>query len=246
MDRVVASIEARMQSQRLPGKVLADVAGLPALTRLLHRLRQCQRLNDIVLATTDLAADDVLETWAQRAGVAVYRGSEADVLQRVVEAHRMMHSDIIVEVTGDSILLDPEVLDSGIALFLNNDCDIVSNTARPSYPMGVDVQVYRLDALADIERTQYEPAVREHVTLYFYRHPERYRIVHLEAPGKLRAPHLRFQLDYPEDLAFINAVWRELMPMMGEAFRTADVLRLLKLRPSIAALNAHCVEKVVL
>ena len=103
--RVVASIEARMGSSRLPGKVLADVQGVPALTRLVRRLRACRRLDDIVLATSTNAADDALEAWARRESVAVSRGSEADVLQRVVDAHAQMNSDLVVEITGDCPLL---------------------------------------------------------------------------------------------------------------------------------------------
>src|SRR5262245_34648474 len=99
--RIIASIEARMSSSRLPGKVLADVAGAPALTRLLRRLRRCRRLDGIVLATTVAPADDMLERWAAEHGVPCFRGSEEDVLLRVVEAQRSQRSEVVVEVTGD-------------------------------------------------------------------------------------------------------------------------------------------------
>src|SRR3989344_6963298 len=116
--RVVASVEARMNSSRLPGKVLLDINGAPALTRLVHRLRRAQLLDDIVIATTTESADDAIATWGQREGVHIFRGSHHDVLQRVVDAHADMRSDIIVEVTGDSILLDPTIIDQGVKLFL--------------------------------------------------------------------------------------------------------------------------------
>ena len=195
MPRVIASIEARMGSSRLPGKVLADINGQPALTRLLRRLRRCKTLDGIILATSLSPADEALERWANAEGVAVHRGSEEDVLQRVVEAQRKMQSDIVVEITGDCILLDPEIIDMGVTTFLENECDVVANVSKLSFPMGMDVQVYRLPDLEEVERTISDPAVREHVSLYFYEHPERYRIIHLFAPRRWYAPDYRFQLD---------------------------------------------------
>src|SRR2546422_5615394 len=143
MPRVVASIEARMRSSRLPGKVLADIGGTPAIARLMTRLRRARLVDGIVLATTTHASDDPLVAWATASGVDLFRGSEDDVLLRVVEAHRMMRSDVIVEVTGDCPLLDPEVIDLGVETFLANDCDVVTNVITSSFPQGVDVQVFR-------------------------------------------------------------------------------------------------------
>src|ERR1041384_6236327 len=111
MPKVVASIEARMASSRLPGKVLADVAGVPAPARLVRRLRLARSLDAIVLATTTSRVDDALADWAGREGISVYRGSEDDVLGRVVGAHDGMGSEIIVEVCGDTPLIAPEVVD---------------------------------------------------------------------------------------------------------------------------------------
>src|SRR3954468_22741224 len=110
MPKVVASVEARMGSSRLPGKVLMDIGGVPSLTRLFRRLRNCRGVDDVVLATSTAPGDDALEAWAGDAGVDVFRGSEDDVLSRVVGAQRMMKSDVVVEVTGDCPLLDSEVV----------------------------------------------------------------------------------------------------------------------------------------
>lgn len=241
--RVVASIEARMGSSRLPGKVLADILGKPALSRLLARLQRCRLLDAIVLATTTSAADQVLADWARNAQVSCFRGSEDDVLQRVVEAHESMQSEIIVEITGDCILLDPEIIDLAICTFLENNCDVVTNARKPSFPLGADVQVYRLDDLQKVARTVHDPAVREHVSLYFYEHPERYRVIHLLAPARWVAPTLRLHLDYPEDLAFINAVYSRLAPRFGDAFGIEEIMALLRREPQLAEINAHCVER---
>lgn len=245
MPRIVASIEARMTSSRFPGKVLTDIEGVPALTRLVRRLRRVQRLDAIVLATSDRPTDDPLAAWAATEGLPVHRGSEDDVLARVVGAHRQLQSDLVVEVTGDSILLDPQVIDWGIAMFLANDCDVVANVAQLSFPMGVDVQVFRLTDLAEVATTISDPAVREHVSLYFYEHPERYQILHLIAPDQWRHPDWRFQLDYPEDAEFIRAVYRRLEPQWGDEFGLAEMVSLLTQTPELLEINRHCVEKSV-
>lgn len=243
--RVVASIEARMGSSRLPGKVLANINGVPALTRLIRRLQQCRTLDDIILATSTSAADDVLEQWAVANGIRVFRGSENDVLARVVGAQRAARSDIAVEVTGDCPLLDPDVIDLGVETFFANECDVVTNGRIPSYPQGADVQVYRLLDLAEVAASIDDPAVREHVSLYFYENPQRYRTIHLIAPRTWCAPEQRLQLDYPEDLELIRAVYARLEPQFGDAFRVPQILSLLSSEPALAAINAHCVEKAV-
>ena len=150
--RVVASIEARMGSSRLSGKMLADVAGQPALLRVLERLKRAATLEALVVATTVEAYDEPLVDLARGTGVPCFRGSEDDVLGRVVGAHRMMGSDVVVEITGDCTLIDPEVVDLGVSTFLANDADVVTNVVKPSFPMGIDVQIFRLAALADVDQ----------------------------------------------------------------------------------------------
>ena len=243
--RVVASIEARMSASRLPGKVLMDVAGVPALERLVRRLARAETIDAIVLATTTNPADDVLAQWAEARRLPRYRGSEDDVLDRVVEAQRMMGSEIVVEVCGDTPLLDPHVIDAAVNRFLEGGVDVVSNTAKLTWPQGIDAQVFRFDALEKVAQAQSDPAVREHVSLYFYEHPEAYRIHHLSAPAEETAPNVRLQLDYAEDLDLIRAVYGRLEPRLGDGFGVRDILDLLAAEPALAALNAHCQEKAV-
>jgi len=240
--RVVASVEARMGSSRLPGKVLADVNGMPALARLFNRLALCREIDDVVLATTVSNADDALADWAQRQGVPCWRGSEDDVLKRVVEAQQSRDSRIVVEVTGDCTLLDSGLIDMGVQTYLANDCDVVANVRVPGYPLGADIQVFSLDLLADVEAKISDPAVREHVSLYFYENPEKYSILHLLPPPRWHWPELRLQLDYPEDLQFIREVYRRLEPNHGDAFGIQEILTLLRDEPALAKINAHCEE----
>ncbi|HJO97093.1 MAG TPA: glycosyltransferase family protein [Rhodospirillales bacterium] len=242
MARVVASIEARMASSRLPGKVLADIAGKPALQRLLDRLYAAQQIDAIVLATTTGEVDDPLAQWANDAGLPCHRGSEDDVLRRVVEAQQSMSSDVVVEINGDMPLLDPAVVDRAVERFFQGGCDVVSTTWKPSYPQGIDAQVFRLEDLERVANTIQDPTVREHVSLYFYEHPKRYQVVHLEAPPRLRRPDVRLVLDYAEDLDLIRAVYERLEPGLGGAFGVEEVLALLDREPVLAAINRHCEE----
>lgn len=240
--RVVASIEARMGSSRLPGKVLMDIGGKPALQRLVDRLRGCTRIDDIVVATSTGAGDDVIEQWARGAGVAVHRGSEDDVLQRVADAHKAMRSDLVVEITGDCPLIDAGIVDLAVDTWLANDCDVVTSAHKPAFPQGTDVQVFRAEALAHVAETVFDPAVREHVSLHFYESPD-YRVFYLMAPPRYAMPDMRLQLDYPEDLELIRAVYAELEPRLGPTFDTADIIALLNERPDLRRVNAHCEEK---
>ena len=243
--RVVASIEARMNSDRLPGKVLSDIHCRPALSRLISRLKNSRMIDDVVLATTTKKNDDVLEEWAAKEGINCYRGSEDDVLGRVVAAHKYMETDLVVEVTGDSVLLDPEVIDLGIETYLANNCDVVSNTWKPSYPMGVDVQVFSLQILHDVSETVFDRPIREHVSLFFYENPDIYQIIHLKAPEKLHAPNFRFQLDYPEDLEFIRRIYSLMEPAYGDEFYTEQIINLLAKHPHLLDINRYCEEKAL-
>ncbi len=243
MPRIIASIEARMGSSRFPGKVLAPVCGEPALTRLLRRLQRCQTLDGIILATSAMPADDQLERWAASEGVVCHRGSEEDVLLRVVEAHRRLQSDIVVEITGDCVMIDPELIDMAVVTFQENDCDVVTNVRKVSFPNGMDVQVFRLRELEEVAATVEDPAVREHVSLYFYEHPERYRVIYLFAPARWRAPECRLVLDYPEDLRFINELYRRLEPDYGDAFGLEEIMTVLRREPDLLKINRYCVEK---
>lgn len=233
-----------MGSSRLPGKVLMDICGKPSLSRLVDRLKACTKIDDIVIATSTQEQDKAIADWAADNGVSFYRGSEDDVLDRVVQAHTSMQSDIIVEITGDCPLLDPEVIDLGVETYLNNDVDVVNNVWQTSYPQGVEVQVFAYDALAHVANTITDPAVREHVSLYFYENPETYKIFHMMAPGHLVRPDLRLQLDYPEDLELIRELYTRLLKdFEATAFRTRDVLKILDQEKALQDINANCVER---
>jgi spore coat polysaccharide biosynthesis protein SpsF len=163
--RRVATIEARMTSSRLPGKILKGFNRKTALGRLVERARKAKLVDEVVVATTTNPQDDAVESWARKVGISIYRGSEEDVLLRVLEAARFYKADIIVELTGDCPLLDPVLIDQVIDAYLEGDFDYVSNNKERSFARGFDVQVFSRDVLEEVNRLTDDPADHEHVSL---------------------------------------------------------------------------------
>lgn len=244
MPKFIASIEARMGSTRLPGKVLDDIGGVPALTRLLRRLRQAKNLDGIILATTTNPADEALVDWAGQEGIPCHRGSEDDVLARVVDAQQKMNSDIVVEICGDMPLLDPTVIDLGIEAFTANTCHLVTTARQRSYPDGIDVEVFRLTDLAEVARTVSRQAVREHVSLHFYDHPQTYNIFDLIAPDDCNRPEIRLVLDEAADLELIREIYARLEPQFGDDFATTDIIRLFDADSGLLEINKDAGENL--
>lgn len=226
--KICATIEARMTSTRLPGKVLMESAGKPMLELMVERLHRVPRLDGIIIATTTNAADDPVAALADRLGVGCYRGSEHDVLSRVLEAARTNDVDIIVQTTGDCPLIDPKIVSAVIDTYLDGNADYVSNALAPrSFPVGMDTQVFASDVLADVASRTDDPDDREHVSLFIYNNPELYRIKSVRAPAAYCAPEIRLTLDTPEDLTLIRDVFERLY-YKDPAFGLADILELLR------------------
>lgn len=242
MPRTVATIEARMTSTRLPGKVLMEAAGKPMLELMIERLRRVPSLDGIVIATTVNAADDPVVALAERLGVGAWRGSEDDVLRRVLDAAVHHKVDVIVETTGDCPLIDPAAVEECIQVYRRAGVDYVSNILTRSYPVGMDTQVFATAVLADVARRTNDARDHEHVSLYIHRHPEIYTLKNVPAPAHLTRPELALTLDTPEDYRLIGAIFADLYPA-HPAFSLADVLALLDRRPDIAEMNAHVRRK---
>lgn len=244
MSRIVATIEARMTSSRLPGKVLAAAENKPMLELMIERLRFVAELDEIVIATTVNRADDPVEDLARRLGVGFWRGSEDDVLGRVLEAATAHRADLIVELTGDCPLIDPLVVSRTIQYYLQANVDYVSNGLAQTYPMGMSVQVFSRTVLEDVAARTNDPADREHVTLFIYRNPEIYSQANVEAHLDETRPDLRLTLDTKEDLEVIRAVFSALRPVRSN-FSLADMIDFFKVHPEVAAINAGVVQRHV-
>ncbi|MEQ8194799.1 MAG: glycosyltransferase family protein [Rhodospirillales bacterium] len=232
------TIQARMGSSRLPGKVLKDAVGKPMLELMIERLKRVPGADKIIVATTVKPADDPIVELAQRVGVNFYRGSEDDVLSRVLEAAQTHNVDVIVETTGDCPLIDPGVIQKIIDTYNATGADYVSNVIERSYPIGMDTQVFATDILADVAERTNDPQDHEHVSLFIYHHPEIYRLKNVTAPKNLTAPDWRLTLDTPEDYEMIRKVFEALYPD-NPAFTLADMFKLFKKRPELLEINSH-------
>ncbi|MBI5164708.1 MAG: Gfo/Idh/MocA family oxidoreductase [Magnetospirillum sp.] len=236
--RICITIQARMTSSRLPGKVLKPAVGKPMLELMIERLKRVPSAHDIIVCTTINASDDPVVELATRLGVLCWRGSEEDVLTRVLDGARHHGTDIIVETTGDCPLIDPDIIEQVIQTYLSGDWDYVSNVYERMFPIGMDTQVFSTDVLADVQRRTDDPFDHEHVSVYIYRHPEIYRCHNVPAPLDQTDPLLGLTLDTIEDYRLLKAIFEELYPQ-NPHFTLADILELLRRRPSLRGLNAH-------
>ncbi len=230
---IVAVVQARAGSSRLPGKVLLSILGRPMLGMQLERVARARRVDRIVVATSTEPDDDAVADVAERAGVAVHRGSRDDVLARVHAAAR--GAEHVVRLTGDCPLTDPAIVDQVVLAHVQSGADYTSNAHVRTFPDGLDVEVMRTSALALAHQEARLPSEREHVTPYLYHHPERFRL-----HAVTRAPDLsslRWVVDREEDLAVVRAVFEHLYPYDPD-FGMDAVLALAASRPALFAANA--------
>jgi spore coat polysaccharide biosynthesis protein SpsF len=242
--KAVITIEARMRSSRLPGKVLLPILGRPMLALMIERLRRVRQVDGIVVATTGNSVDDSIADLARQLGVGWFRGSEDDVLDRVLNAAQSVGADLIVETTGDCPLIDPGVIDQLIATFRTNSVDYCSNVLTRTYPRGMDAQVFPVKVLAQVAELTKDPADREHVSLYICEHPERFRLLNVASGLAPEIGDLRLTVDTPEDLKLVGVVYNELYPVNPQ-FTLADILDLFKRRPQLQMVNSDVRQKPV-
>ncbi len=221
--RFVCIIEARVRSTRLPGKVLLPAVGKPLLQHMIERLSRARTVDQVVVATTDGPADDAVADLCRRLGVGAFRGSEDDVLDRVVRTARAFAADVIVETTGDCPLHDPALVDKVVADYRLGGADFVANMLEYTTPRGTDVRVFTADALEEINRSSSDPADHEHVSLHFWEHPERYRLRNVRTELPPRAAEHRLTVDTPEDYEFVRTVFERLYPGPAQPGRPAEV-----------------------
>ncbi|WP_448206560.1 cytidylyltransferase domain-containing protein [Azospirillum sp. sgz302134] len=234
--RVVCISQARMTSTRLPGKVLMEAAGKPLLAHHLGRLSRCRRLDGLVLATTVNATDDPVAELAAVLGVPVFRGSEHDVLSRFAGAAAMADADVVVRVTADCPLIDPELVDRVVAAFLDADPPVdYLHLDVTRFPRGLDAEAFSRAALDEAAANATDPAEREHVTAHLYRRPERFRLGHPVQPDG-EPVEQRWCVDEPSDLALVRRLLEALLPEQPD-FGWQDCCNLLRQHPDWADIN---------
>ncbi len=223
MQRVVAVIQARMTSTRLPGKVLVDIGGSPALEHMLARVRKATSIDHVVVATTANATDDPVVALCERLGVETFRGDEHDVLGRFVGVVDRTGARVVVRLTADCPMIDPALIDQTFALFDTDSYDYTSNANVRSFPDGLDCEVFSADALRRADEEARHPFLREHVTPFIRgSHPQYgaggFRVGNLLAPADFG--FVRWTLDTPADLARI----RELIALLPAGYTWMQAL----------------------
>lgn len=235
MQKVVAIIQARMGSTRLPEKILMPLLGKPMLERMLERVKRAKKLDAIVVATTDKTEDDATVELAKKCGVGIFRGDEQDVLDRFYKAAQEADANIVVRLTGDCPLMDPAVIDEVIAHFMMHSG--IDYTYKPTdYPEGLDVEIVPFSALERAWREAVLPSEREHVPLYIRNHPEMFNV---DAPWASKLEEhstLHWSVDTQADFDFVTKVFEHLYPQ-NPFFTKDDVFALFERHPKLLEIN---------
>ncbi len=243
--RILAIIQARMGSTRLPGKILADIGGKPMLSRVVERARRASSLGGVLVATTTRAEDEAVEWLCRERDYRCTRGHPTDVLDRYYQAAKQTETDVVVRLTADCPLIDPGVIDQVVGAFLAADPAVDFATNRlpddRSFPIGLDTEVCTFEALARAWSEAREPYQREHVMPYLYEEPGRFRTLLVRSGRDLS--HLRWTVDTAEDLELARMIYAR----FGERddFTWSEVLALVEREPSLAAINAHVHQRTL-
>jgi spore coat polysaccharide biosynthesis protein SpsF len=237
--KTCAIVQARMGSSRLPGKVLMDLGGETVLARVVNRLRRSALLDDVVVATTNSASDDAIVSECESIKVNSFRGSEEDVLDRYYHAAQAYEVEAVVRITSDCPLIDPHVVDEIIAVFRAQQADYASNTIVHTYPRGLDTEIFSLAGLERAWAQARKPYEREHVTPYFYEHPELFRIASIR--GSSDYSNFRWTLDTPDDLQLIRRIYSRFGNQ--DTFGWQEAVALMEREPELGELNSHILQK---
>ena len=241
--RIIAIVQARMGSTRLPGKIMKSLLGKPMLTRMVERLKRTPSLNDVVIATTEEKRDDKVVEFCQKMEWPSFRGSEQDVLDRYYQTAKHYEADVVVRCTSDCPLICPNHVEDVVQHFLRKEqeLDYVADfLPQRTFPMGLDTEVMSFQALERAWQEAKEQPFREHVTLYIYRHPGKFRLSGLSNDEDLSA--LRWTVDTAEDLAFAQQVFEH---FGHDRFSWRETLEATRKNPQWATINAHVKQKEV-
>jgi len=219
---VMAVVQARTGSTRLPGKIMKKVNGITILEYVIKRLKLCKKLDKIIIATTDKKKDDIIEKFAIDNNIDYYRGSENDVLDRYMQTAKRYEIGNIVRITSDCPLIDPEIVDHIVEQHLKSKADFTSNVIRRTYPKGLDVEVIKYSALSKAHKEATKKYDREHVMPYIWGNPNKFKLLNIQAPPNLTRPDIRITLDTQEDFNIIEKVLKHFKELN---FKTEEVIK---------------------
>jgi spore coat polysaccharide biosynthesis protein SpsF len=206
------------------------------VARMIERLKMVKLADVVVLATTNLTDDEPIVDLAKEMRIGYYQGSSEDVLDRVLQAAKKYKIDIIVETCGDCPVIDPGIIDMEIKAFLENDVDYVGCHLVKTFPLGLDAKLFTTKTLEEVAGITNDPPDRENVSLYIYEHPEKYKLLNIEAKGRQRRNDLRLVVDYQEDFDLIESIYKELYANKPH-FSYDDILDLFERRPDLVEIN---------
>jgi len=234
---ITVIIQARTGSTRLPGKVLKEIGGRTLLEILVERVKHATLVDKIIVATTDKTEDDKIVGLVEKLGLDCFRGSENDVLDRYYQAARKFKADTVIRITGDCPLMDPKVIDQVVGFYKENSdkFDYVSNIRPPTFPDGMDVEVFPFTVLEKAWKNAELPSEREHVTAYIANHPEIFRIGNVVY--KYNASSVRLTVDSEEDFKLIERILKGFD--YENNFSLEDILDFRKKYPDIFLINAR-------
>ena len=227
-----------MGSGRLPGKTMVDLDGRPLLWHLINRLRQTSGIDEISVATSILKENDVIEDFCKNEKLFCYRGSEEDVLTRTLESLEAHDADVGVIVYGDNPLVDPVVVDEVIDFYkVNREYDWVGNDLLTTFPAGMEVEVFNIEALLDSSNRETDPSIREHGTLHIRQNPKTYSLWNIEAEGVRRRPDLHLGVDVGEDLEVVIMIMKHFSNRA--VFGLEDIIEYLDQNPQLPLRNRN-------
>lgn len=236
MKKITAIVQARMTSTRLPQKVLKDLAGKPVISQVFNQLSYSKLLSGIVLATSTDISDDPLEKWAIENGYNIFRGDLNNVLKRFYDAAISLNAELIVRITADCPLIDPEVVDKVIEKFINGDYDYLSNANPPTFPDGLDTEIFSFESLKKAYDNATLKSEFEHVTTFIVNHPEFFKIGNYSSTSNYEK--LRWTLDNKEDYEFLSIVYKELYKP-NSFISWKEVINFLESNKSLLKINEH-------
>jgi spore coat polysaccharide biosynthesis protein SpsF len=244
-NKIVAIIQARMTSSRLPGKVLKEIAGIPMIAHVINRVAKAKLVDQTIIATTHDPADNLIEEFCNERGIACFRGHPFDVLDRYYQAALKFQANTIVRITADCPLIDAELIDQIILSFLEMEVDFAANRLPPpwkrSFPIGLDIEVVRFTALEKAWKSAVLPFEREHVLPYLYDQPDRFKILlmHHEPDYGIK----RWTVDTSQDLDLVEKIFHHFSPQID--FSWLEVIKFFEENPELETINTDISAKNV-
>jgi len=232
---ILAILQARYSSSRLPGKVLKPILGKPMLLRQIERLSNSEMIDKLVVATSNGASDDAIEKMCVDNNVDVFRGELENVLDRFYQCAKQYNTEHIVRLTGDCPLSDWRIIDNMIRYYLDEGIDYMSTS--PKFPDGLDAEVMTMSALSKAKQKAVLPSELEHVTQYINKNPNKFKNEHFNFDKDLS--HIRWTVDEPEDFILVEKIYQALYED-NPLFLTNDILKLLDKRPELNKINDNC------